>query len=350
MSGRSSLPSVDLRDWIRLTLVGLVSGICLGLAAPAVGAETESDEDSEAEEAEPAFSELVKRAQKQYDEGEYETAVRTLTRAYQKKQASRLLFNLGLAHKKNGDCAGGLVYFRSYLEKEDKEAKLERAAQKFMKEADGCEAYSEDLAGRLTLYSVPSGASVVVDGEERGRTPLQVVTLESGAHEVRMTHPERGDATFEVELESGSDRTVERELPPPEAAEGEGASGSGGMAGAFTPVKSTTWILGGSGLGMIFTGFLFDAAVLPQTKRKLEFSSDGSDAEARYRSRRNREQTVAAIGYIGGGALIASALVYQLVGPDASASGGETDGKAGLRGAEWRVSVGARQIGVSVRF
>ncbi len=53
--------------------------------------------------------------------------------------------------------------------------------------------------GSLKLDSKPVGATVSIDGEHRGQTPLEV-SLPPGAHEVRLTLPDHGDWEAQVKV------------------------------------------------------------------------------------------------------------------------------------------------------
>src|SRR5439155_12235571 len=77
----------------------------------------------------------------------------------------------------------------------------------------------------LTVPSEPSGASVTVDGQAYGRTPLTLRELSPGAHTVVLSMPGRTPVTRTVELRAGGSHectgTLEAEAPvvtqkPPE--------------------------------------------------------------------------------------------------------------------------------------
>jgi eukaryotic-like serine/threonine-protein kinase len=64
-------------------------------------------------------------------------------------------------------------------------------------------------ACRLTLTSVPAGASAQVGGRSYGNTPISAIELPCGSQSIRMHHPAIADtASFAVELTAGATRTV----------------------------------------------------------------------------------------------------------------------------------------------
>lgn len=286
-----------------------------------------------------SFSTLVERALGHYKSGDYSAAIRDLTAAHKRKSKARLLFNLGLAHKKSGHCAGALVYFRSYLEQDDTEAPLVKRAKQALETSDDCEAYSEDLAGRLTVYSSPSGATVYVDGEKRGTTPHEVVALSAGSHTVRLSHPDRASTEFEVDLTSGTDHEVEKSLPTAAEADADKQASGPSLADNFTPLKTTPMALGATGIGFLLTGMIADFALLTQTNRKLRVLPEGASLRSKYRTRRTTERAIAATGYIGGLALVGTGVAWQLLtsSPDDESTA-------------WRIGLSPRGATLGVRF
>ncbi len=76
-------------------------------------------------------------------------------------------------------------------------------------------------AGRLTVRSVPAGATVLVDGDERGVAPITVKKLAAGPHYVQIRHPEAGWAGARVDVKRAAKVTLasEKLLGPPETRE-----------------------------------------------------------------------------------------------------------------------------------
>ena len=70
-------------------------------------------------------------------------------------------------------------------------------------------------SGRLLVRSTPAGAGVVVDGQSRGVTPLDLRELAFGAHTIEVSHPGHDTRQRRVTLsERRPARSVDFELRP----------------------------------------------------------------------------------------------------------------------------------------
>ena len=65
----------------------------------------------------------------------------------------------------------------------------------------------------LSVDSEPNGALVLVDGKERGRTPL-VTAMSPGRHEILLQKPGRRDVGTEIEMPADQDLSVRLDLAP----------------------------------------------------------------------------------------------------------------------------------------
>ena len=119
-----------------------------------------------------------------YEQGRYEDALREFEEALRLSSASRkpaLLFNIGQAHERLGHLDEAIATFRQYLE-----------AAPNAEDADVVNERIRTLQERLDSTSVSlevsePGARVLVDGEDRGTTPLsEPVRVAPGSHEVRV--------------------------------------------------------------------------------------------------------------------------------------------------------------------
>jgi serine/threonine-protein kinase len=72
----------------------------------------------------------------------------------------------------------------------------------------------QPIAARVRIDSVPAGVAVSVDGEHTGMTPLDMVLLEPGRHEIRMDREGLRPWVKEVEARIGESFAVEARLQP----------------------------------------------------------------------------------------------------------------------------------------
>src|SRR4029450_5477721 len=59
----------------------------------------------------------------------------------------------------------------------------------------------EKLPGKITFFSDPVGATVLVDGQERGTTPAADVEIAAGDHRVEMRHPRYQASSTDLTVE-----------------------------------------------------------------------------------------------------------------------------------------------------
>ena len=72
----------------------------------------------------------------------------------------------------------------------------------------------QPIAARVRIDSAPPGVAVSVDGEHTGMTPLDMVLLEPGRHEIRMDHEGLRPWVKEVDAKVGESFAVEARLQP----------------------------------------------------------------------------------------------------------------------------------------
>jgi TonB family protein len=76
------------------------------------------------------------------------------------------------------------------------------------------------IAARVRIDSVPKGVAVSVDGEHTGMTPLDMVLLQPGRHEIRMDHEGLRPWVKEVDARIGETFAVEARLQPVDTGSG----------------------------------------------------------------------------------------------------------------------------------
>lgn len=294
-------------------------------AQPDPGSEPPSEERTSA-----SFSDLVEAAQKAYSEERYDEAIQKLVHAYSIRSNARLLFNIAKSYEKQGECAAALVYYRAYVDHPAKEKELITAAEKQMDASDECEAFSPDLAGRLSVDTTPEGATVVVDGESYGTTPTEVAPLSAGTHEISIELEGYEPISIDLELEPEKPREISQILQE-ETAEEEGdprddpaEAPPQSRESIFWPIHPAALAMGGVGLAGIGVAVVHDVVSIPATDRqRRQVARDSAEFE-RLTDRRNTQETIALIGYIGGGLLLTSGVVWHAIDIASGPSGNAT--------------------------
>lgn len=147
-----------------------------------------------------------------YQQGRYEDALREFEEAHRLSSPARkavLLYNIGLAHERLGHLSEAIDALRRYLEGAP--------------DADDAEIVQErirTLQARLDSTGIvlevsEAGASVLVDGEARGTTPLaEPLRVTAGVHEVRVEKEGFHALTIRVTARAGETVSVQGNLVP----------------------------------------------------------------------------------------------------------------------------------------
>jgi tetratricopeptide (TPR) repeat protein len=202
-----------------------------------------------------------------YEQGRYEEALREFEEALRlSSPASRgaLLFNIGQTQERLGHMEQAIASFRQYLE-----------ASPDADDAGVVAGRLRTLQGRLdatgiTLEASEQGAHVLVDGADRGTTPLGApVRVAPGAHEVRVEKEGFQAFSLRVTVPAGERVSVRANLLPTAPVEGVAAprpeviprrepSGPGVLPWVFIGVGGIG-LIGGGVMGALALGARNDA-------------------------------------------------------------------------------------------
>ncbi|MFO8071829.1 MAG: PEGA domain-containing protein [Polyangia bacterium] len=200
-----------------------------------------------------------------YTQGRYEKAIEEFKEAYRLDPRPLLLYNIAQAHEKLGDLYEAVDYLKRYLEaepdSEDRTTLLNKVAN--------LEARIAKTGVEITCNQAE--ATVYVDGEEKGKTPIsEVIALPVGAHKVQVSKQGFADFTINVGVSAGQTTPVEALLEPGEtgpapvpAAGGEGEEGAGEEGeveeeeeeGGVEALDVVPWAIAGVGAAAAIVGF-----------------------------------------------------------------------------------------------
>jgi len=142
----------------------------------------------------------------------YADAVRLFLEADALSPSPALSFNIARAYEKLADDAATLRWYRSYLRLDPQGPKAIEVQESIKKLAD---ALAQKGIQQITVLSTPAGATVDIDQQALGVTPL-TVELRPGAHHLLLTLRGFADAahSFTLEAPSPMDLSFELEAAP----------------------------------------------------------------------------------------------------------------------------------------
>jgi hypothetical protein len=214
-----------------------------------------------------------------YEEGKYDQAAVAFRRAYELKPSYKLLWNVAQVENELGNYSAALDAYTKYLADGGDEVSAERKQQ--------VEKQIERLrfrVGEVTIVCPVGGATVYIDGKDRGTTPIKgVIYIDVGEHEFEVVksgqrlHREvkavagRQKVTIEVEV-AGEDQPpvpVEPELEPePESDLDEPEPTAKGP-------RIWTWVALGVGVAAGVTGGVLGAKALSRKNSFMDECGDG---------------------------------------------------------------------------
>lgn len=190
---------------------------------------------------------LFARGQTAYRQGDYDAAITAWTSAYTQDPRPLLQYNLAQAYERLGQLV---------------EAK--NALEKYVAEADPNDPNQGDARARLsslrerlartgvTLTGGPEGATILIDGEDKGRTPRpDAISVTPGNHRVVIRLAGYADFNSTVVVQAGQAVALAIEMTAVAAsgghASGAGSSGSGSSSGGSGSSGDHTGGTGASG-------------------------------------------------------------------------------------------------------
>jgi hypothetical protein len=181
--------------------------------------------DKTSEEAAEHFN-LAESAEKR---GDWETAVLEYKRAYALKPHPSVLYNIAVDYERLGDFDAAADYFQKYLDgtpdapdRDDVTNRIRdlRARAQATRQNNG-----NAGVGQLVVRANVDGASVSIDGQLAGKTPLDVA-VPAGPHRIDLTKSGYAPARRDVTVTAGGSQEIREYLAP----SGGGGGGSGGTA------------------------------------------------------------------------------------------------------------------------
>jgi tetratricopeptide (TPR) repeat protein len=272
--------------------LGIATLVALSQLGSATLASAQDEAAEEAEAAAPDARELFLRGQAAYERGDYEDSVEAWEAGYALDPRPLLQYNLGQAYERLGELPKAVGAFETYLENASPSDPNQQRARAQL-------AAIRERLGRTSIVITggPEGATILIDGEDHGRTPRpDPISVAPGNHQVEIVR--EGHRPFEAMVSVAAGRSVEVEAVLDEDV-------AGGDGPPLVPI-----ILWGAGGAAVVAGAVLGGIALG--KANGADTSDGSDADSA------RGLALGADIAIGVGVLAAGAglLVYLLSSGD----------------------------------
>lgn len=247
---------VNGRRWVAIiALLGAMFAMGTGRV------EAQEEAPAEGEAAQPDARELFLRGQAAYERGDYEDAVAAWEAGYALDPRPLLQYNLGQAYERLGELPKAVGAFEAYLEHASPSDPNQQRARAQL-------AAIRERLGRTSIVVAggPEGATILIDGEDHGRTPRpDPIAVSPGSHQVEIVL--EGYRPFEAAVSVAAGRAVDVNVVMEEEVVG-GDSGP-----PLVPI--ILWAGGGAAIvaGAILGGIALGKANGADT-------SDGSDADS----------------------------------------------------------------------
>lgn len=194
--------------------IALALGLALALDPVRACAQEEAAAAAEGDDARTLFG----RGQTAYSQGDYDGAIAQWTRAYEMDPRPLLQFNLSQAYERLGRLEDAITALELYLERADPTDEHQADARARL-------AAQRERMRRTSLRIVggPEGATITVDGEDRGRTPRpDPIQVTPGSHRIVVRAAGHADFNSTVVVPAGQAVDVPVEMTAATASAGGG--------------------------------------------------------------------------------------------------------------------------------
>jgi hypothetical protein len=265
----------------------------------------------------PSGEQQKAEAKAKYEQGveafrneRYADAVRLFLAADALAPSAALSFNVARAYENLADEAATLRWYRNYLRLDPQGPKGDEVRESIKK-------LSEALASKgiqqLTVLSTPAGATVSIDDQALGVTPL-TVELRPGAHHVLLTLRGYADAARSFTLEAATPMDLPLELTDAPSVLPSSAPAIVGVASSAPPKHDTgprfgvvPWIALGAGAAALGGAAVFEAR--RRSAQNAALADHTQVATQDDLDTRNSRQTTARVLLGVGGVLVATGAV-----------------------------------------
>lgn len=190
---------------------------------------------------------LFREGQVAYETGDYATAARLWEEAYALDARPALQYNLAQAYERLGELARAADAYRRFIENAPPDsAEVPTARARLVSLEQRLDATAIVLAGG------PEGATVLIDGEDRGRLPRpDPFRTTPGPHRVVVSAEGYDDFVANVVVSAGQSATVTIEMAPRAAGESGGGGGGISTVGIIVTSVGGAMVIAGAITGVV---------------------------------------------------------------------------------------------------
>ncbi len=197
------------RHLLPLSLTATLLAGAIGAAAPAAEAQRARPSAEARKKAREAYAE----GQRLFRQGRFQDAEVAFLRAYEYVPNAVVWVSVAEARARRGNVAGAIEAYERYL-RERPDAPDKATIEKKLEEL-------RTTPARLQVVSEPPGASILLDGEETGKTAPADLEVPGGSHELRLRAEGMQEASQRISVAPGEQREVRIALRPEAAAGAE---------------------------------------------------------------------------------------------------------------------------------
>lgn len=308
-------------------------GVIFVLCAPNMASAQMTEEETK------QFTGYISQAKDAFEKKDYEEAASLLKKANYIYVDPRVLFNIARSYEKMDRCGQAIAYYKAAL-RSGLEGDNADTAEKEVKAAKKCDDFDAFGSGRVVIKSQPDDALVIIDGEKRGKTPLELIMLSSGTHKVVIKKEGYEDQEFELDLEPEEDASVKKTLEEEEilvvdkgTGDGNGdgkGDGNGDGNDSLIPQEEPQELnipaiaIAGAGAGLLVVGAVIDLKVIPGIDAEREQyicaieidqpCTQGDIDQYRELSNKRKSRSRLALGsYVGGGAMLVGGATWLIL-------------------------------------
>lgn len=293
--------------------LGRFLGLAVGLAlvsSPATQARAQAPSaEGQAEARRSAAKDKFDQGVEAYKQQRYQDAVKLFQEADAIQPSAPLSFNVARSFEKLDDTSGALRWYRDFLRRSPQ---ANNAAEVQAKVRALAATLSQKGVQQLSVLSDPPGATVLLDDQNMGITPI-TRDIAPGKHRLVLRLAGHADKPAEVQLEPQTPQDVSLKLEPAQQAV-SGLNGGAARTGAALPVDRgprfgvVPYVVMGAGAAGLLGALGFELA------RRSADSTAGdapqTEFQGHYDTMESRQTTARVLAGVGGALLVTGGVLF----------------------------------------